>query len=320
MIFGRRAAAILLTFLFAGVLSADVVVLKGGAVISLKSPPVRRGDTVLLTRTDGTLLSVPLSEIDREATASARAKEGPPAPAATSVPAATLAGAARAAREVPKARVRITDADVSHGEAAAAEAEGAAAEGEGDKEADSTTGAGRVEVADYSQEKSGDALVVRGTLRNPGATPAMNVRMTVTAIDSKGQTITSGEAGVSNGVIEPSRTVAFSVTIPVGSRPVGSLRFSPRWVAPPLPDSGSSPDTDAAARDRAAAAAAPGAAPAPTAAPKASAPPPPAPTPYGRGSLYAAPSANAPSQPPADGKTGYLPGASHPSNQPKPPN
>jgi hypothetical protein len=320
MIFGRRAAAILLTFLFAGVLSADVVVLKGGAVISLKSPPVRRGDTVLLTRTDGTLLSVPASEIDREATASARAKEGPPAPAPTPAPAATLAGAARAAREVPRARVRITDADVSHGEAAAAEAEGAAAEGEGEKEADSSTGAGRVEVADYSQEKSGDALVVRGTLRNPGATSAMNVRMTVTAIDSKGQTITSGEAGVSNGVIEPSRTVAFSVTIPVGSRPVGSLRFSPRWVAPPLPASESSPDTDAAARDRAAAAAAPGAAPAPTAAPKASAPPPPAPTPYGRGSLYAAPSANAPSQPPADGKTGYLPGASHPSNQPKPPN
>jgi hypothetical protein len=317
MILGRRGAAILLTFLFAGVLSADVVVLKGGAVISLKSPPVRRGDTVLLTRTDGTLLSVPASEIDREATASARAKEGPPPPAATPAPAPTLAGAARAAREVPKARVRITDADVSHGEAAAAEAEGTAAEGE--KEAEASAGAGRVEVADYSQEKSGDALVVRGTLRNPGATAAMNVRMTVTAIDSKGQTITSGEAGVSNGVIEPSRTVAFSVTIPVGARPVGSLRFSPRWVAPPLPSSESNPE-DAAARDRASAAPASSAAPAPTAVPKASAPPPPAPTPYGRGSLYAAPSANAPSQPPADGKTGYLPGASHPSNQPKPPN
>ena len=318
MIFGRRGAAILLTFLFAGVLSADVVVLKGGAVISLKSPPVRRGDSVLLTRTDGTLLSVPASEIDREATASARAREGPPAPAATPPPAPTLAGAARAAREVPKARVRITDADVSHGEAAAAEAEGTAAEGE--KEAEAASGAGRVEVADYSQEKSGDALVVRGTLRNPGATAAMNVRMTVTAIDSKGQTITSGEAGVSNGVIEPSRTVAFSVTIPVGSRPVGSLRFSPRWVAPPLASSESNPDTDAAARDRASAAPSSSAAPAPTAVPKASAPPPPAPTPYGRGSLYAAPSANAPSQPPPDGKTGYLPGASHPSNQPKPPN
>ena len=129
MILGRRGAAILLTFLFAGFLSAEVVVLKGGTVISLKSPPVRRGDTVLLTRTDGTLLSVPASEIDREATASARAKEGPPPPAATPAPAPTLAGAARAAREVPRARVRITDADVSHGEAAAAEAEGTAAEG-----------------------------------------------------------------------------------------------------------------------------------------------------------------------------------------------
>jgi hypothetical protein len=36
--------------------------------------------------------------------------------------------------------------------------------------------------------------------------------------------------------------------------------------------------------------------------------------------MYAAPAPNAPSTAPADGKTGYLPGASHPANQPKPPN
>lgn len=319
MIIGRRVAVILLTFLSAGVLVADVVVLKGGAVITLKKAPEVRGNTVLLTRSDGTVVSVPAIEIDRAATAAARSAPAP-APAPTPAPAATLAGAARAAREVPKARVRITDADVSHGEAEAAAAPEAAAEGE--KEADTSAGAGRVEVADYTQEKSGDALIVRGTLRNPGATPAMNVRMSVTAIDAKGQTITSGEAGLSNGAIEPSRTVAFSVTIPVGARAVGSLRFSPRWVAAALP-AATTADGDPAARDRAASAAAAAAStvpPAPTAAPKASAPPPPAPTPYGRGSLYAAPPANAPSQAPADGKTGYIPGASSPSNQPKPPN
>ena len=318
MIIGRRVAVILLTFCSAGVLVADVVVLKGGAVITLKKAPEVRGKTVLLTRSDGTVVSVPATEIDRAATAAARSAPAP-APAPTPAPAATLAGAARAAREVPKARVRITDADVSHGEAEAAAPEAAATEGE--KGADAAAGAGRVEVADYAQEKSGDALIVRGTLRNPGATQAMNVRMSVTAIDAKGQTITSGEAGLSNGAIEPFRTVAFSVTIPVGARAVGSLRFSPRWVASALPGA-TTPDGDPAARDRATAAAAAAAAapPAPTAAPKASAPPPPAPTPYGRGSLYAAPPANAPSQAPADGKTGYIPGASSPSNQPKPPN
>jgi hypothetical protein len=311
--------ATLLIFLGGSLSAADVVVLKGGAVITLKSPPVRRGNTVLLTKTDGTVLSVPISEIDRAATAASRSVAASPAPAATPVPAATLAAAARAAREIPKARVRITDADVSHSEARQAQNEAAA--GEAAAAADASAGAGRVEVADYTQEKSGDALVVRGTLKNPGATPAINVRMSVTAIDVKGQTITSAEAGMANNVIDPSKTVAFSATLPVGARAVGSIRFSPRWVSPALPAASPAPGADSAARNRATAAAAESAAaPAATAVPKASAPPPPAPTPFGRGNLYAAPPPNAPSQPPPDGKTGYLPGASNPANQPKPPN
>jgi hypothetical protein len=316
MILGRRVAVFVLTLGLAGGLGADVVVLKGGAVINLKKPPERRGDTVLLTRTDGALLSVPASEIDREATSAARSTAAaPPAPAADPAPAATLAGAARASREGPKARVRITDADVSHGEAAQSASDVAAEEAE--SAADAAAGAGRVEVAEYTQEKSGDGLVVRGTLKNPGSTPALNVRMTVTAIDPKGETITSGDAGVSNGTIEPLRTVAFSVTIPIGARAVGSLRFSPRWVSPSPPSA--APASDSGSAGRAASPPADSAIAAPAAPPQPSAPPPPAPTPYGRGSLYAAPPASAPSQPPADGKTGYIPGAADPSNQPKPP-
>ena len=49
----------------------DVVVLKGGTVVPLKQPIVRKGNTAYLTRADGTLLSVPVSEIDRAATAAA---------------------------------------------------------------------------------------------------------------------------------------------------------------------------------------------------------------------------------------------------------
>jgi hypothetical protein len=300
-------------FLAAAVGYADVVVLKGGVVINLKKPPVLRGETVLLTRTDGTLLSVPASEIDRDATTAARAA-ATPAPAPTPPPAATLAGAARATKEVPKARVKITDADVSHREIAQASA---SEPGEAEKQADSSAGAGRVEVADYTQSKSGDALIVRGTLRNPGATPAINVRMSVTALDPKGQTIASGEAGISNGTIEPSGSVAFSVTIPVGARPAASFRFAPRWISPsPAPAVSPAPD-QATSREGATASSSSSAAP--TAPPRAGTPPPPAPTPYGRGSLYAPPAPNAPIEAPKDGKTGYLPGPSHPSNQPKPP-
>ena len=173
------------------------------------------------------------------------------------------------------------------------------------------SGAGRVEVADYTQEKSGEALVVRGTLRNPGATTATGVRMTVTALDSKGQAIASAEAGLSSAVLDPGKTAAFSITIPVGTKPASSLKFTPRWVAPNPP----SPAVEDAA-SKAPAAGSAVAAPQPTAPP---APPPPPPTPYGRGSLYAPPAPNAPSEAPKDGKSGYIPGASSPSNQPKPP-
>jgi hypothetical protein len=306
-------AAVFVLFLVSALAAADVVVLRGGVVVQLSRPPVRQGRNVLLTRVDGTLLSVPATEIDAAATAKARSAAPPPAPAVAAPP-ATLAEAARATREVPKARVRITDADVTHHEAAARPS--AEAGEETQKEAIAAAGAGRVEVADYAQEKSGEALVVRGALRNPGGTPASNVRLSVTALDAKGQTIASGEAGLSSTSIDPSGSVNFSVTIPVGSRVVGSLRFAPRWVAPePAPAPAAPGSTDPANR----AGSVPAAPADPAAAAPKSPPPPPAPTPVGRGTLYAPPAPSAPSSPPADGKTGYLPGASHPGNQPKPP-
>jgi hypothetical protein len=281
----------------------DVVILKGGGVIRLKQPWVRRGNTAYLTRADGTLLSVPVSEIDREATAVARTAPPSP-PVAQSAPASTPAEATRAAREGPKARVRITDSDVSHPleyQASAGE-EGAKPE---------ALGGPRVEVVDYTYEKAGPALLVRGTLRNPGQGSADGVRLNVSAFDGKGLPIGGAVASLSKGNIESGTSIAFTASMPIGEQSVGSLRFAPQWtgsapaaVAPP----GSRP---APATDRAV----PG-----TGASAQTAPPKPAPTPYGRGTLYAAPAANAPSQAPADGKTGYIPGATSPDNQPKPPN
>ncbi len=110
-------------------------------------------------------------------------------------------------------------------------------------------------------------------------------------------------ASLSKGVVEPGNTVDFVVTLPnVGDKVVANLRFNPQWTQPrPPPAPTPRPGTAAAAAARPAA-------------------PSPRPTPYGQGTLYAAPVANAPSQAPADGKTGYIPGASSPDNQPKPPN
>jgi hypothetical protein len=298
---------LLLPMLFVAATAAaasDVVVLRGGAKIELKQPPVRQGNNVLLTRKDGTLLSVPAGEIDAKATAAARAA-APPPPVPAAVPAPeTPAQAARATREGPKARVRLTDADVGHyleptgpGEAVAEAASPAA-------------GGGRVEVSDYSQSKAGDNLIVKGTLRNAGAVTALNAGLTVTPLDDKGQPIDSVQASVSSGTIEPGHSVSFTATVPVGNKIVGVMRFGPRWMSQATP------------AEAAAAAPAPSALPGSGtsgAPPAAARPPAPAPTPYGIGLTYAAPAPSASMAPPPDGKNGYIPGAASPDNQPKPP-
>ena len=283
--------------------AAEVAVLRGGTRIELKSPLIRQGNTVLLTRADGTLLSLPASELDLAATAAANAKPAPRSSAKAVGVSETPAGAARAVREAPKARVRVTDADVGHplrgiGSDAAEEKKPLAG----------GTGAGRVEIADYDQQRSDADLVVRGNLRNPGATAATAVRLNVSAVDQKGQAFASAPAVVSSAVLEPGGTSAFSVRLPVGQTPVSTLRFAPQWVSTALAPAGS------AAPGAAGTPAAPGAEP-PAARPAAQ----PTALPYGQGLFYAAPPPSAPSVAPADGKTGYIPGAASPENQPKPP-
>ena len=293
------AGAAVLAAAAAVCLAGDVVVLRGGARVELKGPPVRSGNTVLLTRADGTLLSVPAFEIDEKATASAKAAPPAPSPALVAPP-ETPAEIARLSREGPKARVRITDRDVAH-ELVLGGEETAEQRGE------SLPGAARLEVGDYTQQKAGANLLVKGTLHNSGGTQASNVRMTITALDQKGESVGANDASVSAGVVEPGQSVGFTASLPVGERAATGFRFAPRWVAAPVP---ASPGEAAAAARQS------GGAPAAAAA---SRPPEPAPTPYGRGSLYAFPQASASNTPPADGKTGYIPNASSPENQPKPP-
>lgn len=306
----QNLALVLASFLVAGAAAAgDVVVLKGGERIALKGPWVQQGANAWLTRADGALLSVSISEIDLKATASARKAVPGPDPAAVA-PAQTPAEAVRLNREGRRAKVRLTDADVSH-ETVQAEAATPA-----ESKANAAKGTARLDVAGYDQAKSGSNLIVRGSLRNFGGTTANNSRMSVGAIDQNGELIGTGEASLSKGSLEPFETVAFTAAIPVGDKIVGGLRFTPQWMAAPPP----APPAEAAG---AAAAAAAAQRPAGTAAAPAAPgyqPPAPVPTPYGQGVLYAAPAPSASMVPPADGRAGYIPGASDPASQPKPPN
>lgn len=291
-------AAVLLVAIAASAPAGEVVVLKGGTVVPLKEHWVRKGNNAYMTRADGTLLMVPVSEIDREKTAAASRAAAAPPPPAPAPAASTPAEVVRTAKDGPKAKVRITDADVSHPLDMEAEAAG-----DEKKDQAAPGGVAKVEVGDYTQEKNGESLAIRGTLRNTGQGVADGLRLQVSAIDDKGQPIDGGAATLSKGTIAPGGSVDFNATLKVGDKVPASLRFAPQWAAPKPP---------------AAAAAQPGVPTAATGAPAAA--PKPVPTPYGRGTLYAPPVANAPSQAPADGKTGYIPGATSPDNQPKPPN
>jgi hypothetical protein len=106
----------------AGVLSgagAEVVVLKGGAKIELASPMVVKGDRYVLTRADGTVLSVPISEVDLEATRALKAAAPQATPAPTPPPARPV-DAVRPARAGDASRTRITDENLRHASEASA--------------------------------------------------------------------------------------------------------------------------------------------------------------------------------------------------------
>ena len=99
-----------------GLGAADVIVLQGGARIDLREAAVRQGNVVLLTRADGTRFSVRAGDVDWKATAAAKSAARNPSkqPPAIVEPPETPAEAARASRDGPKARVKLTDADVAH--------------------------------------------------------------------------------------------------------------------------------------------------------------------------------------------------------------
>jgi SLAP domain-containing protein len=225
------AAALLAASAATALAADDVVVLKGGTVIALKQPWVRKGNTAYLTKKDGTILSVSVSEIDRDATDAARARQAAPktAEAKSEAAPATPADAVRAKEDNPKARVRITDADVSH----PMDLSDPSVTGKDDKDKkDLAPGSARVEVSTFDQKKEGDALIVSGKLRNPTQETAENVRMNVTVLDPKGELIESGPASLSNGEIDPGSEVDFQVKIPVGDKTPGTVRFAPTWAGP----------------------------------------------------------------------------------------
>ena len=307
----KKLTVILLSLFFtaAAASAGEIVVLKGGKSLELAKPYVLRGSQAVMTLKDGTVVSVAAADIDLPATRAAR--RVPKAAAEAPALATTPVEAAKAQKGNPRARVKIGDADVSHTlEGAYSEEAGSADAAPGGQGGDA-----KLEVVDFDQRPSGNAVAVKGSLRNAGTVPAADVALSIAAMDDTGKVVASTTASVSAGTLEAGSSATFTASLPMTAR-AATLRFTPRWTSPapaPRPDtSGAAPAAGAASPAAAAAAAA---RPAP-------APPPPAektaPA-YKPQPDYAPPPANAPMEPTGDIHTGYIPGAHEETPPPPPP-
>jgi len=312
----KKSAFVFLSLLCAAVLAraTETVVLKGGKTLELAKPYVVRGTQALMTLKDGTLISVATADIDRAATQAARRR--PAADANVAPLALSPAEAAKAQKSNPKAKLKIDDADVGHGDSGPAPADETAAPADGAEAAEG--GDAKVEVVDFDQRPSGNALVVKGTIRNSGKAPAQNVALSVSAIDDAGKAVASTTATVATGSLEPGSSATFSASLPTAVK-ASTLRFVPRWSSPAVVPKA---EGASAASPRAAGSGAT-AMPKPASPAAPAAPPPPPPTEkkdtYKPSPDYAPPAANASLTAPDDNHTGYIPGAHEETPPPPPP-
>jgi pyruvate dehydrogenase E2 component (dihydrolipoyllysine-residue acetyltransferase) len=298
----RRIVLVLAILLAsAAAIAAQVVVLKGGTRIELAKPYGLRGSQAILVRKDGTVLSVPASEIDQKATEQANVRKAPVRSEAPSAP-ETLAEAARSTAGA-RGKVQITDADVAHPMETSEEAPPA-----------SSSGGARVRVTDWKQAISGGNIVITGSVQNVGTDPANGVSLSVEALDGQGKVVATGFGTVAAGTLAPGATASFSATLSA-NHPISTFTFHPRWEVPARPEAeaGAGAAADQQKEKKAEAAPKP-AAPAPTPAPQKAASTPPSPAPAGG---YAAPIASAPVNAPAQPNGTYVPGVD-PQSQPHP--
>jgi hypothetical protein len=301
----RRAFSLLvlgLVSLTAGPLAAGQVVLKDGRTLDTKKPPQIRGRQAVLLLADGTLVSIPASEIDtgKTAAAAAKAAEAAKLPAPTPVVARppSLVDAANATRDGKKASVVLTDQDVAAGELDAT----------GTKKA---AGDGRVVVSNVSAKKGASGTTVTGSVQNVGDLSVEGVGVTIELVGEGGKTVASAFGQLSADLLAPGEKATFTSQLDTEAT-AQNVRVLPRWRSKEKEGSPTDPASPGSKP-----AAAPGTAPpaGPTPAPS----PAPAATraPAQRSPDMAAPPASAPVGAPNQPGGGYVPQPS--SNQPKPP-
>lgn len=296
----RRPLELIAPVFFAFALSAaaDKIVLKDGQVISTQGPYKTRGSQAIVKRSDGTLISIPLSEIDREKSAVATAKVSEPKTLPQVNPSNRMSAAEIARAKSPrKAGVVLTDQDVSHTVSGGG--------GEGGAKGDDD---GRVEIGPTSETKTDTGVKITGSVQNTGKGEVSGVGVTIEAIGDENKTVNTIFATLAQDKLAPGEKASFSAEVPNTETPVKSFRFMPRWKY--------IPKASAAPAGTGEPGATPAAAPPAEATPKPAAAPKPAATAPPRADI-APPSANAPVGAPSQPGQSYLPPPS--GEQAKPP-
>jgi hypothetical protein len=198
----------LATLAFAGLATADVLVLNDGSRVETEGPWEVRGQLVVFHLPKGALSSVRLDSVDleasREATEEAARPKEAPKEIAVKAPVAVL-----------------TDSDVGHVRdenlpspdtilnTPAEEAETEIPAGE-----DEVAGGG-LRVTTWEEEiPDHGGVLIRGELTNASSALTTGVRVTVVLLDSAGEVLGSQEARVERQTLKPGVSTSFSADLP----------------------------------------------------------------------------------------------------------
>ena len=290
----------------AGPAAADTIVLRDGRTLESSGPYVVKGRQALLKKPDGTLVSIPLSEIDVDKTAEARRKPETPAPTPTPSVRKPLTPA-EAAKQTSGRKAAFVLTDDQVGQSIGLPESGEKKDGDGD----------RVDIANMNASKVKDGYAFTGSVLNSGKTDVFGVSVTIVAVGENNKTIATTFGQVAKDSLSPGEKSDFTASITT-DKEATNFRYSPRWQVKLKPASegggGSAGGGDTAAQPT------PSASPPPTQAgqktEKEKAAPEPPPTPFPRPDL--APRApNAPLGAPDKPGGTYLPQPT--GDQPKPP-
>jgi hypothetical protein len=216
---------VLTLFMVAGLIRtahADEIVLKGGKTLTTSRPLVVKGKNAVVTLKDGTVVSLPLAEIDEPKTAEANKRKVSVEAAPNVRKPETPAEAARV-KNSRKAAISLTDDDVSH-----PFGPGGTTQAQGKEEGD-----GRVEVVSVTVKKEKSGYTLSGSVFNSGKADVLAVAVTVEAVGEDNKTLATAFANIAKDTLTPGEKSAFTAEIPVEGA-VTNFRYVPHWQSNPI--------------------------------------------------------------------------------------